>query len=146
MSTVRRIMRSILNVLWRVDTAIRRYLLYPARRWLTLQHFSGIVLLLYALALVSNPSAAVTALGTTLRFREFPLAMGLLFLVCATLLFGRPVSERRYRVLTLPMFLYFWAVVWYISITPNASWMSAVSALAIYGFLQIARTELPPPD
>lgn len=139
-----RFARSVLHQFSILDAVIKRYLLIPARRWLTLQHFTALVLLLYALALVTNPGVTMTTLADAIHYPHLPTAAGLLFLFCAALLFGRPVSELRYRILTLPLLLYFWAVVYYIVTHPGVSWTGAISALAIWAFLQVARTELPP--
>ena len=126
-----------------LDQRLHEGVLYPARRFLTLQHFTAIIMLLYAVALSTQPNIAFRSLATFLHFEPTSYIIGALFLFDGLALIGRPVSELNYRIATLPLFLYFAVILWYTATSQSATWTGAISSFAVWGFVQIARTDLP---
>lgn len=128
----------------------RHKILFPAKRWLTLQHFTAIVMILYAISLATNPTIPVVALGKAMNINGVPIIFALIFTFCAAFLIGKPVSELHYRFLLLSLFIFSGVQVWYVLAVPVSpttgqptSWNGVVSALAIWGFFNIAGTQLP---
>lgn len=136
-------MRPLLAI-QRLNSATRQHILYPAKRWLTLQHFVAIIFLLMGLSLLSNPSAPYTELAKLPLFENSIPALAGLFLFASAFLFFHPVSEVGFRLSLLPLYLSLGVLVWFRLTGQTDSWAGVLFTVTIIGFLWIARVDVPP--
>lgn len=97
-----------------LNAAIRRRFLVPAKRWLTVQHAAGLFMILYALSMFMG-APVITALAHALHFDALPSVVGIIFVLCAILLFGAQMPERDYQLAILPMLGYALVVLWHVA-------------------------------
>lgn len=118
------------------------HVFYPAKRFLTLYHFTGLVMLLSALSLVTQPAISVVKLDALIGV-PVTLVLAWLFTICGSILLVRPVSEAGYKTCLLPMYLFASVSVWYAVTGQAGTWAGVITQVTIIGLFWIASTNLP---
>lgn len=139
----------LLLALRTLNAELRRRFLVPAKRWLTVQHTAALFMILYALSMFMGAPVAV-ALAHVVHFDALPTVAGIIFVLCAILLFGAQMPERDYQLAILPMLGYALVVLWHVATSqppPRAgqalTWGTVIGAGLIWLAFGVAGVQLP---
>lgn len=132
------------------DRWLHRIFLYRAKRFLTLERVTALVMCLYALPLLFNTLPSVNALGRALHFPALSVLYGAITTVSLVFLLSGELDERGYHLAIQPMLVYPAMVIWYLLSQQSQSimissptWGTVLIGFVIWALFFIAGVRLP---